>query len=179
MHFRFYFGDAVLPLFESGIPLLLKRLRSLPDNDNITIAYPDEGAHKRFHLAFKAEGFQEIICTKLYDGAKGIVRVKEGCPVGRHVVIVDDLVQIGGTLIECQSVLAQLGAKHVSAYATHGVFPNYSWQKFKADSGEGAKPGCFRYFWITDSCPAAAEVASREPFEVLSLAAPIADALLI
>jgi hypothetical protein len=32
---RFYFGDAVLPLFESGIPLLLKRLRSLPDKDNV------------------------------------------------------------------------------------------------------------------------------------------------
>ncbi|GAX86147.1 hypothetical protein CEUSTIGMA_g13560.t1 [Chlamydomonas eustigma] len=78
----------------------------------ITIAYPDEGAHKRFHLAFKAEGFQEVICTKVRDGAKRIVRVKEGNPAGRHVVIVDDLVQSGGTLIECQSVLAQMGAKH-------------------------------------------------------------------
>ena len=44
---------------------------------------------------------------------------------------------------------------------------------------EGAKPGCFRYFWITDSCPAAVDVARREPFEVLSLAAPIAAALQI
>ena len=44
---------------------------------------------------------------------------------------------------------------------------------------EGAKPGCFRYFWITDSCPAAVDVAKREPFEVLSLAAPIAAALQI
>ncbi len=67
----------------------------------------------------------------------------------------------------------------VSAYVTHGVFPNYSWQKFKHDAGEGAKPGCFRYFWITDSCPAAEDVANREPFEVLSLAAPIAAALQI
>jgi len=28
---RFYFGDGVLPLFESGIPLLLERLKQLPD----------------------------------------------------------------------------------------------------------------------------------------------------
>lgn len=41
---RFYFGDNVLPLFESGIPLLLQRLRALPDASSITIAYPDEGA---------------------------------------------------------------------------------------------------------------------------------------
>lgn len=49
---RFYFGDTVLPLFESGIPLLRARLESLPDADNVTIAYPDEGAWKRFHYQF-------------------------------------------------------------------------------------------------------------------------------
>lgn len=45
---RFYFGDTVLPLFESGIPLLKQRLKEL-DTEDITIAYPDEGAWKRFH----------------------------------------------------------------------------------------------------------------------------------
>lgn len=42
----------MLPLFESGIPLLRERLQRLPDRDNITIAYPDEGAWKRFHYQF-------------------------------------------------------------------------------------------------------------------------------
>ena len=49
---RFYFGDTVLPLFESGIPLVKERLNALPDAENITIAYPDEGAWKRFHSQF-------------------------------------------------------------------------------------------------------------------------------
>ena len=49
---RFYFGDTVLPLFESGIPLVRERLKRLKDADNITIAYPDEGAWKRFHYQF-------------------------------------------------------------------------------------------------------------------------------
>ncbi len=40
------------------------------------------------------------------DADKRIVRLKEGEPRGRHVVIVDDLVQSGGTLIECQKLLA-------------------------------------------------------------------------
>ena len=107
---RFYFGDAVLPLFESGVPLLIERLKSLPDHDNITIAYPDEGAWKRFHNAFK--DFPEVICSKVRDGNKRIVRVKEGEAKGRHVVIVDDLVQSGGTLIECHGALETMGAKH-------------------------------------------------------------------
>jgi adenine/guanine phosphoribosyltransferase-like PRPP-binding protein len=47
-----------------------------------------------------------VICTKVRDGDKRIVRLKEGEPRHRHVVIVDDLVQSGGTLIECQKLLA-------------------------------------------------------------------------
>jgi len=35
---RFYFGDGVLPLFESGIPLLLDRLKKLPDRDKVRAA---------------------------------------------------------------------------------------------------------------------------------------------
>jgi hypothetical protein len=33
---RFYFGDNVLPCFESGIPLLKERLQQLPDADNVS-----------------------------------------------------------------------------------------------------------------------------------------------
>lgn len=46
--------------------------------------------------------YVQIICTKVRDGNNRIVKLKEGDPTGRHVVIVDDLVQSGGTLIECQ-----------------------------------------------------------------------------
>jgi hypothetical protein len=42
----------------------------------VTIAYPDEGAWKRFHYQFKDEGYPEVICTKVRDGAKRIVRLK-------------------------------------------------------------------------------------------------------
>jgi len=37
MQERFYFGDEVLPLFETGIPLLRNRLSQLPDADNVSI----------------------------------------------------------------------------------------------------------------------------------------------
>ena len=33
---RFYFGDHVLPLFETGMPLLKQRLQQLPDADNVS-----------------------------------------------------------------------------------------------------------------------------------------------
>lgn len=38
----------------------------------------------------------------------------------------------------------------------------------------------FTYFWITDSCPRTVKaIANKAPFEVLSLAGSIADALQI
>lgn len=172
---RFYFGDNVLPCFESGIPLLKHRLHQLPDSTNVSIAFPDEGAWKRFHNHL--QHFPTIICTKVREGDKRIVRLKEGEATGQHVVIVDDLVQSGATLIECQKVLFAHGAAKVSAYATHGVFPKRSWEKFLQKSAEEREQG-FTYFWITDSCPLTTkEVMGKAPFEVLSLAGSIAAAL--
>ncbi|CAH9126964.1 unnamed protein product [Cuscuta epithymum] len=49
---RFYFGDQVLPLFETGIPLLKQRLLKLPKHDKIVVAFPDDGAWKRFYKQF-------------------------------------------------------------------------------------------------------------------------------
>eukprot|EP01025_Chloroclados_australasicus_P041446 TRINITY_DN4389_c0_g1_i1.p1 TRINITY_DN4389_c0_g1~~TRINITY_DN4389_c0_g1_i1.p1 ORF type:complete len:239 (-),score=21.39 TRINITY_DN4389_c0_g1_i1:252-902(-) len=171
---RFYFGDSVLPLFESGVPLLVERLEQLPDFDNVAIAYPDEGAWKRFHGFFKR--YEEVICTKVRDGDKRIVQLKEGQPRGKHVVIVDDLVQSGGTLLECGRKLHELGAAKVSAFVTHGVFPHRSFERFQ-NSSNGAG---FRWekVWITDSCArTASEVDGVQPFEIISLAGPIAHAL--
>ena len=154
---RFYFKDGVLPRLESGMPLLIERLSRLP---NIAVAFPDAGAEKRFGLALRS--FPQITCTKIREGDKRIVTIKEGDPMGRHVVIVDDLVKTGGTILECKSVLLGAGASAISVYATHGVFPQNSWEKF-CDNG-------FDTFWITDSCPVASSIDGIEPFKVLSLA---------
>ncbi|XP_010491780.1 PREDICTED: ribose-phosphate pyrophosphokinase 3, chloroplastic [Camelina sativa] len=172
---RFYFGDTILPCFESGIPLLKSRLQSLPDSDNISIAFPDDGAWKRFHK--QLQHYPTIVCNKVRMGDKRIVRIKEGDAEGRHVVIVDDLVQSGGTLIECQKVLAAHGAAKISAYVTHGIFPKSSWNRFKLDTKGDPAEG-LSYFWITDSCGLTVkEVMNKPPFEVLSLAGSIASAL--
>ena len=67
----------------------------------------------------------------------------------------------------------------MSAYVTHGVFPNGTWQRFTAAGTDAGNPG-FKYFWISDSCAnTAAALVNVEPFEVLSLAEPIAAALQI
>jgi len=76
----------------------------------------------------------QVVCTKVREGKNRIVKLKEGDPAGKHVVIVTTL-QSGSTLIRCQKVLAAEGGQRVSAFATHGVFPNRSWKRFVHDGG--------------------------------------------
>ena len=67
------------------------------------------------------------------------------------------------------------GAAAVSAYVTHGVFPNESHKRFSSLSG--TKDG-FENFWITDSCPqTVCAVKGVAPFQIISLAGTIAAAL--
>ena len=55
------------------------------------------------------------------------------------------------------------GAERVSAYVTHGVFPNESWKRFLG--------GPLHRLWLTDSVPTTAgAVSGKMPFEVLSTA---------
>jgi len=167
---RFYFGDYVVPILSSAIPIFVEQLEKQHKNEKIAIAFPDEGAWKRFHKQFL--GRDCIICTKVRDGNKRIVTVGEGrefCQ-DRHVFIVDDLVKTGGTLIECNRALRKFGATLVSAFVTHAVFPCDSWQKFTTPA-QGDK---FDQFYVTNSCPTmSSQLSKHAPFKVLELAPAI------
>ncbi len=98
--------------------------------------------------------------------------ITDGNPEGAHVVLVDDLVQTGGTLINCAECMKKAGAVAVSCFATHAVFPNESWKKFVGGKGP------FDTFFITDSIPQVSRLlASQPPFEVISLAPLLSESI--
>ncbi|XP_074656414.1 uncharacterized protein LOC141909723 [Tubulanus polymorphus] len=175
---RFYFSETVIPRLETAIPLLHREVSTRPEiNGNIAYAFPDDGAFKRFHHFFPES--QTIICTKIRDGNKRIVKIKDGPdPAGLNVIIIDDLIQTGGTMKNCGKAVLDRGAKSVSAFVTHAVFPNESWKRFTTESNTGADAVKFDNFWITDSIPHAAEISKHPPFKLLSLGDVIADILL-
>lgn len=94
---------------------------------------------------------------------------------GKHVVIVDDLVQTGGTLYECGQTLLDAGALSVNAYVSHAVFPKESWKRFN----KGGDRACFDKFWVTNSIPSVANALPVEDgiFEILDLKGIIIDDL--
>jgi ribose-phosphate pyrophosphokinase len=164
---RFYFGDNVIPILSSAIPIFVEKLQKNHGNESIAIVFPDEGAWKRFHNQFI--GYKLIICTKVRDGDKRIVTVGEGQEYCKdsHVFIVDDLVKTGGTLLECKKALRNFGAKFVSAFVTHAVFPKSSWKRFTSEPEDTR----FKHFYTTNSCPTTIkDIHNLPPFEVLDLA---------
>jgi phosphoribosylpyrophosphate synthetase len=156
---------------KTALSLLGQRLAREPDRETYTIVFPDNGARSRFGLviAKPERGLSDlpiVVCDKVKNVS---VTIREGNPRGRKCVIIDDLIQRGTTLDDCGRALLDAGALEVSAFCTHGVFPEQSWRRFMN--------GPFKHLWITDSCPesAAALRAQGSPFEILSLAPRIAD----
>jgi phosphoribosylpyrophosphate synthetase len=131
---RFYFHGSIIPSLHSALPLVLPHVIK---HDITAIAFPDDGAAKRFGQFFSGHGFEIIVCGKVRDGKRRIVRVQDGNPSGKKVLIVDDLVQSGSTLYEAGKVLKRMGAIEVFAYVTHGVFPGDSWKRFVDHDEEG------------------------------------------
>jgi len=169
---RFYFGDCVIPILETAVPLFLNELKLVHHDEKVAIVFPDEGAQKRFGRDFPSH-YPQIICSKVREGNKRVVKIKEGTVDGCHCFIVDDLVKTGGTLIECKTVLRANGAAKVSAYVTHPVFPQESWKRFAKEG-----PDEFQIFYITNTLPVMASLlAKTKPFKVLSIASLLANVL--
>ena len=98
---------------------------------------------------FMKSDYEIVTCGKIRDGHKRIVNIQDGNPKGKNIVIVDDLIQTGGTLHECGLALRAAGANSVSAFVARAVFPDDSWKRFI----EGGDRACFDRFFITNSCP--------------------------
>ena len=169
---RHYFPDSVIVRMESAIPLLKQKI-----SKNITIAFPDEGAAKRFKFMFS--DYKTIVCSKIREGNLRNIKIvdKWNWPLDDSkclddVLIIDDLVQSGGTLEECRKALHIMGAKKISAYVTHAVFPNKNYTKFFN--------GNFHKFYITNSIPEISnELEGKAPFEIIKLDELIKNTLMM
>lgn len=159
---QFYFPDPCVVVKRSGIDLLLKEI----DRKDV-IVFPDDGSYKRFSSMFR--GFKMIICSKQRIGDKRVVQVSEykNFPTitefeftGRYI-IVDDLVQSGGTLLEVANLLKSLGYTRICAYVTHAVFPLGSHKKML---------GHFETFYTTNSISENVDILSNySMFKILNL----------
>mmetsp|Transcript_28957 Transcript_28957/g.48867 ORF Transcript_28957/g.48867 Transcript_28957/m.48867 type:complete len:340 (-) Transcript_28957:168-1187(-) len=167
---RFYFHQNVVPSLHSGLPLLRRHLLEQGNLDISAVVFPDDGAAKRFAAYFISQGYEIITCGKHRVGSKRNVTIQDGDPAGKNVMLIDDLIQTGGTLLEAARVLKQRGAKNVYAYVTHAIFPLQSWKKFLFEPDSDPSSRLVTKFFVTDSVPATTSLLPTDNvFEVLDL----------
>ena len=131
---------SALPLLERKIPMLWGDLK---DPVYATVDYG--GVHEARKLAEKRGcGFAHID-KKRISGTETEVRDVHGDVQGRDVVIFDDMISTGGSLVKAAQVYKDGGAKRVYAIATHGLFVNNAIGHLIASPLEG--------ILVTDSHP--------------------------
>ncbi len=84
---------------------------------------PDEGGKERVKKAAEKVGVPWDYLEKTrIDGSTVEIKPKNVEVEGKTVVILDDIISTGGTMIEAAKQLFEQGAEHVHAGCTHGLF---------------------------------------------------------
>jgi len=116
----------------TAMPLIGKYLAKLDLHDPIIIA-PDEGASplaKRIAVELMAD--HDYLEKRRVTPTQVEVRPKRLSVSNRDVVIVDDIISTGGTIIEAAKILKKQGARRLYAACTHPVFAGKALKKVLA-----------------------------------------------
>ena len=103
-------------------PVLVRDIKNNFDLENLVIVSPDVGGLVRARAVASKIGADLAIVDKRRPRA-GVSEVMNiiGDVEGKNCIIVDDMIDSGGTLCNAAEALLDKGAKSVSAYITHGV----------------------------------------------------------
>jgi ribose-phosphate pyrophosphokinase len=135
------------------------------------VVAPDAGAVDRCEAVIRAAGIPRPMArltkTRTADGVRhstvhGSIRPQ--------VVLVDDILDTGGTLVSACEALAAAGARDITIMATHGLFTGSGWQRLWS-------LGVSRIY-VTDSTALGNSLVGCERIVVLSVAPLLAGALM-
>jgi ribose-phosphate pyrophosphokinase len=114
-----------------GTSIFIPYLRSL-ELDNMLFASPDVGGVKRtrnFASFFSAD---MVVCDKHRKRANEIASMQLiGDVEGANVVLVDDLIDTGGTIVKAAQLIMDNGAKSVRAVCTHPVLSGKAYENIE------------------------------------------------
>jgi ribose-phosphate pyrophosphokinase len=100
--------------------------------DNLCFASPDVGSVKRARIYAQYFSADMVICDKYRKRANEVAEMTLiGNVEGKNVVIVDDMVDTGGTLCSAADLLLEKGAKSVRAMITHPVLSGKAYENIE------------------------------------------------
>ena len=150
-------------------PVFVPHLQKNLNGDDLCIVSPDVGGVVRARALAKRMDADLAIIDKRREHA-GVSEVMHviGEVKGKKCIMVDDIVDSGGTLCNAAAALKENGAKEVHAYVVHGVLSGKAIEKITASPLEKLV--------ITDSIAATEAVKTAHNIEIVSIAPLIGEA---
>ncbi|HEX8374869.1 MAG TPA: ribose-phosphate pyrophosphokinase [Geminicoccaceae bacterium] len=151
-------------------PLMVPDIRNNVGTDNLVIVSPDVGGVTRARGFAKKLDVGLAIIDKRRERA-GVSEVMNviGEVRGMRCILVDDIVDSGGTLANAADALVRAGAVSVQAYVTHGVLSGGASARIAASSLERLV--------ISDSIRPSEAVRATDKIRVLSVAPLMGEAI--
>ena len=114
-----------------GSFIFVPYLRSL-NLENIIFASPDVGGTKRVRNFAQFFNADMVICDKHRQRANEVASMQViGDVEGKDVILVDDIIDTGGTLCKAASILQEKGATSVRAVITHPVLSGKAYENIE------------------------------------------------
>ena len=151
-------------------PLMVRDIKEKFDLANVMVVSPDVGGVARARgLAKRINAPLAIVDKRRERPGESEVMNVIGDVAGYNCILIDDMVDSGGTLVNAADALLKYGAKEVSAYLTHGVL----------SGGAAARIANSRLkeLVITDSIQPTEAVINTPNIRTLSIAALIGEAI--
>jgi len=115
-----------------GTSIFIPYLRSL-ELDNIMFASPDVGGVKRTRNFANFFSADMVVCDKHRERANEVASMQLiGNVEGANVVLVDDLIDTGGTIAKAAKLIMDNGAKSVRAVITHPVLSGNAYENIES-----------------------------------------------
>ena len=130
-----------------GSSLFMPYIRSLDiPTEDILFASPDLGGSRRAGMYAKTLGNSFVICYKQRNKPNEIGIMKLiGDVKDKHVILLDDIIDTGSTMVKAAQLIKESGAKTVRAMITHPVL--------SGDAIEKIENSCLEELVVSDTIP--------------------------
>ena len=152
-------------------PVILDYIQKNISTENLVLVSPDAGGVERCRWYGKRLHTDIAMIDKRRTGpnvAKAMNIV--GDVNGKDVIIVDDMIDTGGTLVEAATTLKKHGAGKIYAFATHGVFSDPAAERLGGDND-------LESVIITDTIPLSEQCKKVDKIKILSTAEILSKAI--
>lgn len=113
----------------SALPLFAQAFADDDEPVDVVVA-PDESARGRAQTLAGLLGAEVAVIEKVRPKPNAAsAKSLEGEVAGKHAVIVDDLIDTGGTMFEAVRMVSKRGATSIRVAATHGIFSREAREK--------------------------------------------------